>query len=675
MLTSDLAEQLRHLDDRSLQELLIRRPDLMSPPASDFEALAARAASPTSVGLAARQLDYLGLMTLSILHSTDEAPEKQLSTLFDVPIPATALENTHRVIERLFLATETETGWRAIGEMDPGRIRRVVALPPTPPELPRTRVSADSATHSGTGSAGEAIRIAEELLDAVDKQPVEQLRAGGISGRDLRKLARDIGATLETAGLLLEVCFAAGLLGIDEIETKTQWLPTGVFDHWRSDSPAQRWTTLARAWLTMRRQPILIERRDERDRRIAPLGPEVTRTGAPWVRQQLLACFNELDDQAVTPPRAVFDLVRWRAPLRLIAEEIGPDGQEMAVLAAVSNEAAVLGIIAAAATAPQEHGLTSFGRALINGNDPAPVLAGLLPAPVGRVLVQADLTIVAPGPLTPELAHGMSLVAEVESAGSATVYRVTADSLRDAFDAGWNRIDVQEFFRTSSATAIPQTLTYLIDDAARRHGGLRVGEAGAYLRSDDETLIAAALADSRCAKLRLRRLAPTVAVSPCRPETLVATLREAGYAAATEDAQGTLLVKSRRQRRAKLSQVPAETPQRSSEQLQRDAWQAIGHMKTGDERRRILQRMARLDDETSDIPAGAHSEAMVALVSDCIREKQQLWITFIDAQGTTQRRLVRPLSLGAGYVRAEDERNETSLTLALHRIASAALPE
>jgi len=39
------------------------------------------------------------------------------------------------------------------------------------------------------------------------------------------------------------------------------------------------------------------------------------------------------------------------------------------------------------------------------------------------VLAQADLTVIAPGPLRQDLAAEMALVADIESAGGATVYR------------------------------------------------------------------------------------------------------------------------------------------------------------------------------------------------------------------------------------------------------------
>ncbi|MCZ9337956.1 helicase-associated domain-containing protein, partial [Streptomyces sp. TRM76130] len=55
----------------------------------------------------------------------------------------------------------------------------------------------------------------------------------------------------------------------------------------------------------------------------------------------------------------------------------------------------------------------------------ARVLAPLLPEPLDHVLLQADLTAVAPGPLQRPLAELLDAVADVESKGGATVYRFT----------------------------------------------------------------------------------------------------------------------------------------------------------------------------------------------------------------------------------------------------------
>ena len=71
-------------------------------------------------------------------------------------------------------------------------------------------------------------------------------------------------------------------------------------------------------------------------------------------------------------------------------------------------------------------------------------LGALLPARVDHVLVQADLTAIAPGPLTPEAARDLGALADVESRGGATVYRFSLYSLATARGLGWTSDDILE---------------------------------------------------------------------------------------------------------------------------------------------------------------------------------------------------------------------------------------
>ncbi|MGH3544505.1 MAG: helicase-associated domain-containing protein, partial [Mycobacteriales bacterium] len=495
--------------------------------------------------------------------TTDPATETtsdvgtRLEQLLDQAPPEPALRRAYSTLDSLALIWAHGEGWRAAGEFDAHTARHAAAAPVRAhaPELTTTAIDPTSVDHAGAGSVAELIRLTQQLLETCSRQPLEQLRAGGVSTKELRRLAAELNAEAATVALLLELCLAAGLLALSDTEdgVSATWLPTVVFDHWSGDTASQRWTSLARSWLTMRRQPSLIEQRDSKTRRIAPLSAEVTHATTPWLRRQLLGCFEHVPNGWVTTPAAVRQSLRWSAPLRIAEEETAPDGSRTEIVNSLITEAATLGLLGIASTAGQRYGLTSFGRELLRGRDPESILAALLPEPVDHVLVQADLTVIAPGPLTSPLAHAMALVAQVESAGAATVYRITAHSLRSAFDSGWTREEVHTFFAESSVTPIPQPLSYLIDDTARRHGGLRVGSALAYLRSDDESLLAAVGGDPRCGQLRLRPLAPTVAITACPPQTLVGVLREAGYAAAAEDSSGALVVRTSQQRRTARS--------------------------------------------------------------------------------------------------------------------------
>jgi len=134
-------------------------------------------------------------------------------------------------------------------------------------------------------------------------------------------------------------------------------------------------------------------------------------------------------------------LVTWTAPRR---------GPEFAFAArAALDEARLLGVVASDA-------LTGPGRALLTGEvDLERAVAAVLPPLIDHILVQPDLSAVAPGPLEPELARSLAMVADIESSGGATVYRISNASLRRALDAGWSAQDLHSLFARHSHTSIP----------------------------------------------------------------------------------------------------------------------------------------------------------------------------------------------------------------------------
>jgi hypothetical protein len=570
-------------------------------------------------------------------------------------------------------------------------------LHPHPPEAQGERREAKSADLAGAGQAMELVRHTEAVLEALAAEPPTVLRSGGLGVRDQRRLAKTTGLDEPIVALVLEVAYAAGLIGADE-----QFLPAAGYDGWRTAPIARRWERLAQAWLAMTRQVGLIGQRDDRDRPITPLAPEAERAAAPAIRWAVLETLAGLEPGTAPTADAVLALIAWKAPRRA-------RGREEATREALA-EAALLGVTGLGA-------LTSYGQLLVAAapageEDPlgvhaedlddsagdaaetgglAAVLDALLPPPIDHLLVQADLSVVVPGPPEPALAAELALVAEPESAGGATVYRITSDSVRRALDAGYAADDLHKLFARRSRTPVPQGLTYLIDDVARRHGGLRAGSAGGYLRSDDEALLAEVVADRRLAGLGLRRLAPTVLVSPYPAGRLVSALREAGYAPVPEDATGAALLTRPKTRRAaarsavtlRTAGLPAGRPGDGFGLPELPRPRLLGiveQIRRGDAAARaarrapVTVRAANGDSVSSLTAVQAHTQAL-AVLQQAVRDKARVWVGYVDAHGATASRLVRPISIGAGYLRAEDERNEILHTFALHRITAAVLDE
>jgi predicted DNA-binding transcriptional regulator YafY len=77
---------------------------------------------------------------------------------------------------------------------------------------------------------------------------------------------------------------------------------------------------------------------------------------------------------------------------------------------------------------------------------------------------------------------------------------------------------------------------------------------------------------------------------------------------------------------------------------------------------------------TSGVNGSAHGQAL-AVLQQAVRDRARVWVGYVDAHGAPASRLVRPVSMGSGYLRAEDDRTDTLHTFALHRITGAELED
>jgi hypothetical protein len=512
---------------------------------------------------------------------------------------------------------------------------------------------------TGAGEAMEFLRRAETLVKLWSAEPAPVLKSGGLGVRDLRKVARELDTDERGAGLVVETLFGAGMVADSAAATTPEWLPTTLVDPWLVASPANQWATLAAAWLDLPRLPGLAGMRDAKDKVLAPLSDDLRRPPAPTERRRILSALAELRGGAgVASPDDLAAVLAWRAPRRggRLRDEI---------VRWTMAEATTLGLVALGA-------LTSAGRALLE-DGPAPAakrMADSMPEPLDHVLVQADLTVVAPGPLEPTLAADMAQVADVESAGSATVYRVTEASVRRALDAGRTAEELHDLFRTRSRTPVPQGLSYLIDDVARRHGRLRGGAAASFLRCDDPVLLAEVAAHPVSGRLELRKIAPTVLVSPVPLGDVLEELRGAGFAPAAEDAHGQVLdlrpaglrlPAPAKPRRASVTTLPQERALAMVEQIR------AGDMAAGTRRGRTVS--------LSGGTGATDTAATLALLREAIEANTRVWIDFVDSRGVASQRVVDPFRVGGGILEGRDVTQGAVRQYPLHRITSASLVE
>jgi XPB/Ssl2-like helicase family protein/WYL domain-containing protein len=621
-----------------------------APGSSGLQPVSADAPDPAEVE---RRLGELSQPARALLeHVADHGGEATTGSARHTVLPEDAQTPAEELLARRLLVPRgggvvVLPGEVAIALRGGRTTREPVAVEPAIATTPRDRAQVDRAA---AGAAFEAVRRIELLLDHWGTHPPGALRSGGLGVRDLRATAAQLHVDEATAALLVEVAHDAGLLttGADANRSPA-WLPTDAFDLWTAKPVAERWVGVVRAWLDSPRMPGLVGTRDAAGKTWNALAPELAAQTQVESRRMALDVLAELPAGEVlatgTGLPSLVARVSWLRPRR-------PRTRADQVAWAVT-EAAALGLSGLG-------GLASYARDVLAG-DPAAAsrtLAALLPEPVDHVLVQADLTAVAPGPLESSLARTLQLLADVESRGGATVYRFTAASIRRALDSGWAAAEVHDFLAGVSRTPVPQPLTYLVDDTARTFGAVRVGHAEAFLRADDEATLTELLHHPKVASLGLRRLAPTVLISATPLEVLMPRLRELGVAPVVESADGTVRV-------SRPDLLRARTPRDRRTSAVRTAREGV-HVAQVVKAIRSGERVEANRPETAGTalsPSGS-----LAALREAVETGDPVLIGYVDNHGTSSERIVDPLRVEGGWLTAHDHRSDDTRTFAVHRI-------
>ncbi|MEV0182540.1 helicase C-terminal domain-containing protein [Streptomyces sp. NPDC050625] len=559
---------------------------------------------------------------------------------------------------------------------------------------------------TAAGQAYGALATVEELLKDWDEGGPAVLRAGGLSVRDLKRTAVALDVPEPVAAFWVELAYAAGLLASDG-EADERYAATPAYDEWLEQPPAERWARLAEAWLTATRTPGVVGGRDAKDRALSALGPGLDRSAAPEVRHRVLSLLAALPEGAAPSPDSVLARLRWERPLRgpqrdddlrsrlaewtlSEAELLGVTGrgalsaQGRALLGAPAPGRPAHGSAAAEPSgpgdklpvhhhhhAPAPHEPLSAPEQAVASAAAARLVAPLLPEPLDHVLLQADLTAVAPGPLERPLADMLGVLADVESKGGATVYRFTPASVRRALDAGRAASDLHAFLAAHSRTPVPQPLAYLIDDVARKHGHLRVGAASAYVRCDDDAVLNEILADRRASALRLRRLAPTVLAAQADPATLLDGLRSMGYAPAAESAEGDVLITRAHAHRTPPRTAPEPVPDGPPTPDATLLSAAIRAIRAGDLAATTPRKPAGAPVASGDLPRTGSAETL-ATMQAAVLTGEALWIGYVNAEGAASQRVIAPIRVEGGFVTAYDHTADEVRTYPLHRVTGVA---
>lgn len=539
-----------------------------------------------------------------------------------------------------------------------GAIVNDFTLEPPVPELGRT--TAGRRRNAALSAISETLRLVSELVHAVGGHPLATLRSGGVGVREMRRLSEVLRVDQGTVGRLLELCGLAGLIRLD-VDSSSWVQPPDL--EWLALPRQEQWLWLVNAWLASERVPSMVGQpvnaapgappgRSAAGATIAALSAGAQRPDAPVVRKRILEILHELTAEAaagdgaapVLDAASVLQRAEWSQPR--MARRFS------SLIRGVLAEAEMLGLVGSGA-------LSQLGSAFAEDNPDAAlaILGEHLPAALNHVLLQADLTAVAPGYLAPSLAGKLLLMADAEGQGPATIYRFSAGSIKRALEHGYDAAALLAFLREHSATPVPQPLEYLVEDTASRHGRLRVGQSVSFIHSNDEAVLRDLLAGPKAAQLGLAMLAPTVLTSSAPPRELAAVLRSLGLSPSVDGTESA--GHHRRPAASQESLRPVYTAPRTA-----PAAEEV------DAQLEVLRKAAPAVGRSAAAAAGSEAATQLGLeaLQTAIRLKQRIQMNVVDSLGNASMEVVVPLSVSGGRVRVFDPAKDTERVLSVHRI-------
>ncbi|MET0887223.1 MAG: helicase-associated domain-containing protein [Mycetocola sp.] len=615
-----LAGNLRALPDAALEELLIDRRVASAARAEDFFDLAELLLDPSSIRSALQRLDRQTLSVLAAATTTPLPAEQivdRLSGLGAADVDIADVEKRASFAADRALLSRVDGGYVSIDAVEAVLASWARAGVPIAVELasapaPSLPAAASEAAHALTdvSAAEQAFQTASacgELLLELLINPARELGKGGPALPERKRLATVMQVNGHTIDAYLDLAVRAGLVS----HVPGLWLTAPAGESWLALTATERWRILAAAWLDALPSQVRTVLRG--------------RTRSTW-------------------GPALHDYAQWLYPA-------GGDWIRNQV-ARVTDQATMLGITSGPSADAQVP--STAGRILLETDaaTAATAMASHFPTHVSQVYLQHDLTVIAPGPLQPELDLRLRTFADLEGRAQAFSYRLSAESVNRALSAGDTAEDMLDFLSSLSLTGIPQPVRSLISQTASRFGAIRVGSipvnhpdavsARTYVRADDSSLIGMLDGDQALNPLGLRRSDPNRMLSRFDLEDVFWTISDARYPVAAETASGEL-IGLRRRRVAPPVEPEPELPDHG-----------------------IL--INRLREVEGDISEGTDLAWIARQLDAAIRAKQTITITVEVPRSGPMDFVLEPTGVSGGRLRGRDKKADIERTLPLSSI-------
>lgn len=271
-----------------------------------------------------------------------------------------------------------------------------------------------------------------------------------------------------------------------------------------------------------------------------------------------------------------------------------------------------------------------------------------LPTPQDRIICQADLTLIAPGPLPTQVEIMLRRFADTEQIGMASTYRLSALSISHGLETGLKLNEIRELLVQLSGNGVPQPIEYLLNEAEARFGRLQIigGEQNerSIIQSTDKVLLAEILNESKLKPFGLTQLEDGVLASRFEPEVLYFGLREVGFVAIRVDKNGNVI-------------SPLEATKQTVDAEQTNNVAAD------------ITRLRNQDAKLGDTPDDDDLQRQIQLA---IKNKARAKFTVTSSTGEIEF-LLEPIGIANGRLRAKDRKADIERTLPITSIIRVVL--
>lgn len=442
----------------------------------------------------------------------------------------------------------------------------------------------------------DVIQALTELIFELEQRYIREVGKRGVGLPDVKRLAAHLSKSNEYAKQVFELAQFANLAEIEG----SRWQLGQRAENWIAWTDRERWSHLAETWLSLLG--------DEAARELLAILP------AESFERRLAEVYPFADSTATNRIKKVAE----------IANLIG--------LIANTQATSWLGLLSSASQ-------QSASERAIAG----------LPAAAEKVIIQADLTLIAPSPLPTELEISLRRFADTEQIGMASSYRLSALSVSHGLETGLAINEIRALLLRLSEKDLPQPVDYLLKEAESRFARLKVyaTKSGAHSQivSTDKILLAEIHNDQRLKPFALHFDEAGSLHSRFEAELVYFALREANFVAVRVDENGEVL-----------------SPQKLSSKN-----------KVSEQRQSVVEDITRMRQSDTQGTSDPDDDDLLRQIQLAIKYKAKMVIVLKTSSGEQVEYLVEPVGVANGRLRAKDRKADLERTLPLSSVVSISI--